>query len=354
MRIVVLDIAASKTGAMSVLRDFHAYVKQKGAEDAARGDGYTDEWIFVTGVKDALEDEGEGNIRVIVRDDVKASSKRRLVFDLVNGGAWVNSLEPDAVLSFQNTLPRGLSGKIKTFLYIHQPSGFQRVKNFSIFKKNERHVANYQHFYHKLILASAKRADRCIVQTEWMRQALIRDTGMAPEKAVKIAPDIPDLSDYVKGGCFERTHFIYPASDLPYKNHALIEEAKVLLSDRGFAPRVRYAKDGKLPREELFKEYNSGTLLFPSYVETFGMPLAEARQFGNPILASDTEFSREVLEGYRNAHFFDPFDAKALAELMIQVMKGDIGPDEPEPYGAAGNSYAKLVDIILEDPNTGI
>ena len=39
---------------------------------------------------------------------------------------------------------------------------------------------------------------------------------------------------------------------------------------------------------------------------------------------------------------------------MIQVMKGEIGPDEPEPYGAAGNSYAKLVDIILDDPNTDI
>ena len=342
MRIVVLDIAASKTGAMSVLRDFYEYVRSEAAA--------CNEWIFVTGVKDALKPSDNANIRIIVRDDVKASSKNRLIFDLVNGGAWVNSLKPDAVLSFQNTLPCGLDGKIRKYLYIHQPSGFQREKNFSIFKKEERHVANYQHFYHKLILLSAKRADRCIVQTEWMRQALIRDSGIADDRAVKIPPDIPDLSGYVKPGCFEPSHFIYPASDLPYKNHALIEKAKVILAGKGYEPRVRYAKDGKLPREELFAEYNSGTLLFPSYVETFGMPLAEARQFGNPVLAADTEFAKEVLSGYENAHFYGAFDEEALADLMIQVMDGKIGPGSSS--GNAGsqdnkeNSYSKLVDII--------
>ncbi len=342
MRIVVLDIAASKTGAMSVLRDFYECVRQSLRQDEPGAN----EWIFVTGVKDALEETGEDDIRIIVREDVKASSKNRLFFDLVSGGRWIEGLRPDAVLSLQNTLPTGLKGHIRKYLYIHQPSGFQRIKNFSIFKKEERHVANYQHFYHRLILSSAKRADYCIVQTEWMRQALIRDTGISPERVEKVPPDIPDLSGHVRPGCFDPCKFIYPASDLPYKNHALIEEAKKLLESRGYSPRVRYAKDGKLPREELFREYNAGTLLFPSYVETFGMPLAEARQFGNPILAADTEFAREVLAGYDNAYFFDAFDADTLAELMTGVMDGRIKSGTPDRYHKGSNSYKRIIELV--------
>ncbi len=343
MRIVVLDIAASKTGAMSVLRDFYGYISS--TYGSAQGNG-AHEWIFVTGVKDALCASADRNISIIVRDDVKASSKNRLIFDLVTGGRWINALKPDVVFSLQNTLPRSLGKEIRTCLYIHQPSGFQRVKNFSILKKDERHIANYQHFYHRLILASAKRADISIVQTEWMRDALIRDTGIAPERVRKIAPNITDLSGYVHPGEFKAQNFIYPASDLPYKNHILIEEAKKLLEKRGYAPRVRYSKDGKLPREELFAEYNSGTLLFPSYIETFGMPLAEARQFGNPILAADTEFAREVLDGYDNAYFFDAFDAGSLADLMMDVMDGRLGPKTAVAVNEDAGSYSAIAKLL--------
>ena len=345
MRIVVLDIAASKTGAMSVLRDFYGYVSGTCGETQGNG---AHEWIFVTGVKDAISAVADRNIRIIVRDDVKASSKNRLIFEFLTGGRWINGLRPDVVFSLQNTLPRGLGKGIRTCLYIHQPSGFQRVKNFSIFKKDERHIANYQHFYHKLILASARRADVSIVQTEWMKDALIRDTGIAPERVRKIAPDITDLSGYVQPGRFNAQNFIYPASDLPYKNHILIEEAKKLLEEKGYAPRVRYSKDGKLPREELFAEYNGGTLLFPSYIETFGMPLAEAQQFGNPILAADTEFAREVLDGYDNAYFFDAFDAGSLAALMMDVMDGKLGPKTAVNKGADAGSYSAVTELLTE------
>ncbi|MCR5748036.1 MAG: glycosyltransferase [Lachnospiraceae bacterium] len=339
MKIVVLDIAASKTGAMSVLRDFYSYVSEN--------DVSGNEWIFITGTADALPLEKRGNISVILRDDVKASSKNRLIFEFITGGAFVNRLAPDVVLSLENTLPHRMDKHIRTFLYIHQPSGFQKIKKFSLFKRDERHVATYQHFYHKLILDSAKQADASIVQTEWMREALIRDTGLAFERVKKIAPDIPDLSGFVKPGLFEPDRFIYPASDLPYKNHAVIEEARAILAGKGYYPKVMYTKDKNIPRDELFAEYNRSTLLFPSYIETFGMPLAEAKQFGNPVIAADTEFAREVLGSYENAHFFDAFDAGALAILMKKVMDKEIGCGKPMKNIGSANSYAQLVDLVL-------
>ena len=84
-------------------------------------------------------------------------------------------------------------------------------------------------------------------------------------------------------------------------------------------------------------------------IETYGMPLGEAQQFGNPIIAADTEFAREVLKDYDNKYFFEPFEAEKLAVLMRGVMEGRIHPVKPRRYTERERSYAKLVDIIKND-----
>ncbi len=342
MKILVLDIAASKTGALSVLKDFYSYL----AENAEKKDSPV-YWTFVTGAPGILEAVPDKNIDVIVREDVKASSKARLKFELMNGGGWINSLSPDIVFSLENLMPRGIKDGIGQVLYIHQPVGFQHEKEFSVIKKDEREQGIYQKFYHPLIISSAKRADRVVVQTEWMRKALTEHEKIGSGKVYKVPPDIPDLSGYVKTGEFDCRRFFFPASDLPYKNHAVIEAAREILAKDGCEPEVLYTKDKLYPREEVFAEYNRSTLLFPSYLETYGMPLGEAQQFGNPILAADTEFAREVLQGYDNAHFFPASDAASLAALMRSVMDGKIGPVKPRRSENSINSYSELVDIIL-------
>ena len=48
-RIVVLDIAASKTGALSILRDYYAKVLSSNDNN---------EWFFIIGVKGLIEEPG--------------------------------------------------------------------------------------------------------------------------------------------------------------------------------------------------------------------------------------------------------------------------------------------------------
>ena len=347
MRILVLDIAASKTGALSVLKDFYGYVNDPDFQRIDSTDISGDlEWTFVTGVPGILASVPEKHIEVIVRSDVKASSRARLKFEYLTGGKWVNGINPDVVFSLENMLPKGLDSGIKQVLYIHQPVGFQHEKKFSILKPNEREQGIYQRFYHPMIISSAKKADRIVVQTEWMKRALVRDEKIPSDKIYKVKPDIPDLSGYVRNGEFDPVRFFFPASNLPYKNHAVIEAAREILIREGFEPKILFTKEKVLPREEIFAEYNRSTLLFPSYLETFGMPLGEAQQFGNPVIAADTEFAREVLAGYDNAYFFNPFDPDGLAELMRAVMNGEIKPVVPRASDRKVNSYSKLVDII--------
>ena len=57
-----------------------------------------------------------------------------------------------------------------------------------------------------------------------------------------------------------------------------------------------------------FQEVNSyyqniDLMVFPSYIETFGLPLAEAANIGLPIIASDMEYSREVLDKYSGVSY---------------------------------------------------
>ena len=76
---------------------------------------------------------------------------------------------------------------------------------------------------------------------------------------------------------------------------------------------------GSLPREKVFEFYTNSVLVFPSYLESFGLPLLEARLIGAPIIASDTSFSREILEGYDNAVFFSEMNSESMGQKIIEV-----------------------------------
>lgn len=58
--------------------------------------------------------------------------------------------------------------------------------------------------------------------------------------------------------------------------------------------------------------------VFPSLAEGFGIPLLEAMAVGTPIVASDIPVFREVAG--EAALFFDPYDEKGLATVMIKIL----------------------------------
>ncbi|MBO4902159.1 MAG: glycosyltransferase [Lachnospiraceae bacterium] len=356
MRILVNDIAASKTGALSILKDFHAYL-QEHADD--------NEWIFL--LSDHYLEE-TGNIRVQILPQVKKGWLHRLAFDLFYGKKVVREYDPDVYFSMQNTLPFGYRGK--QALYVHQPLGFQKTKRFSLLLKREREYAVYQHLIGKLINASVRKADLTIVQTEWMKKALTEVAHADPAKVQKVLPTMPDLSAYAQSVQPDTHTFFYPSGSMLYKNHSLLYEAAGLLYEKGyrdFKIRLTLTKEelsdvlgtgrdripdcfdcmGRIDRERVYELYQRSVLLFPSYIETFGYPPAEASAIGTIVLASDCPFCHEVLDGYPNARFFDPFDAAALAGSMEAVMKGEIRCLKTEQTaGNTANSWAEVVELV--------
>ena len=68
---------------------------------------------------------------------------------------------------------------------------------------------------------------------------------------------------------------------------------------------------------------------------------------GAIVLASDTPFSREVLDGYENAYFFDPFSPDELADLMEKVVLGEIEKlDVSDCKCERGDSWAQVIKLI--------
>ena len=90
-------------------------------------------------------------------------------------------------------------------------------------------------------------------------------------------------------------------------------EAIALLQSPEIAPRVQFV--GPLPRRETQRLYLDADLfVFPSWLESFGQPMAEAMAHGLPIVAADTPVNREICG--ESAIYFRVGDPGDLAEKV--------------------------------------
>lgn len=317
MRIVVNDLAASQTGALAVVRSFYNFICENDRDN---------KWFFL--LSDEYLQDRE-NIRIIVIPEVKKSWLHKMRFDFVSGRNVISALKPDYVLSLQNIITFGI--KQKQGVYIHQSIPFQSIKKFSFLKRDEFIYAVYQYLIGSLIKFSARKADDVFVQTKWMKRAVSKRARIVDEKMTVVPMDVEKIvrADVEP----ERGRFFYPAGfEAVYKNHKCIYDACEILEGKGYKDFKVYLtidgsstehikRIGRLDREHMAEEYCKSVLIFPSYIETVGLPLVEAMSVGAVILAADCEYAHEVLDGYDNAFFFDPFKPEQLAGLMARMIK---------------------------------
>lgn len=329
MRILVNDIAATPDtgGAFSILSELY---------DGAKENLDNIEWIFLTG---DTHFKSAKNIRVIPYPDIKKSWIKRLWFDLFSGKFLINKLRPDVYISMQNTATLGVLAK--QIVYLHQPLPYQKTKRYSFFKKSEFKYAIYQNIIGYIINFLLKKTKASvIVQTKWMCQVLVERRILDKDKIVIIPPTI-HVNLNKNNNCDDTRTFFFPASSVPYKNHQVIYQAVNTLRENGYKdfsvlltidqPQNVIKEDypeiiflGPISRPEVLDKYTKSVLVFPSYIETFGLPLLEAKMANSVILAANTDFSTEILEGYPNAYFFNYWDYRKLAKIMAQVLDGII------------------------------
>jgi glycosyltransferase involved in cell wall biosynthesis len=192
------------------------------------------------------------------------------------------------------------------------------------------------------------------VQTEWTRQDLIKQYGIAPEKVVTIPwgsvfdsyqpPSMQATKAILDKYCFPQQFFFYPAVTWAHKNHEVIIRALHFLKhDRGRTEQVYFTGKstdhrarldriavelgvsdqlhylGFVSPEELQVIFSAATaMIFPSKFEGFGLPILEAFHAHLPVLSSKASVLPEVAQ--EGALYFDPDSPVELAILMDKIL----------------------------------
>ncbi len=332
MNILVYDVAASKGGALSILKEFYDKYKRD----------FKNRYFFVIS-KPKLENTN--SIKILKYPWIKKSWLHRMYFDLFIIQGIIKEYEIDKIISLQNIMV--FRTNIPQTLYLHQALPFTKYK-FKIFEHNLFWI--YQNIIGRLIKYSLKNSAGIIVQTEWIKNACIKECNI-PEEKIKVVYPIIDKVHIKKFSLkqYNCSDFFYPAGAQMYKNHIVVLKACILLKKYNLKPykiiftltgkENSYAKKlydycvkndlpvkfvGDLSKEKVFCMYSKSILLFPSYIETFGLPLLEGKMSGCPIIASNMEFSQEILSKYKNAVFCNPFDEKMWCSAIYDKLCKDM------------------------------
>lgn len=340
--ILVYAAALRMGGAVTIYNQFIDHLKTEIGDNKY--------FIFVNGVLNQPDIHG---VRYCVVDI--ASRKNRIEFEKKNCIEILKKEDfvPDLVISLQNTGLKCLSS-IPHIIYYHQSLPFFTHK-WNPFKSAERKLFVYKYFYLFFVKCSLGKNVKFVVQTKFIKDNLVRRLHLDPENVYVCFPDvdIPEITSVLEYPFPEdKFNIIYPSLYSPHKAHDIIVRTLSLmkLKNPDLLMRVKVyftisEKEslslasmirnnnlqenicflGKQPYSTVLSLYNSAHLmLFPSTMETIGLPLIEAASFGLPIIVSDLPYAREVLEDYQGALFVraqNPLDWLNAIESIIEKNK---------------------------------
>lgn len=319
MIIIVNATATRSSGALTIYNQFISHLASHIGSDQY--------YLFVDRSMPQPHIEGVSYIQ-----DNNHSWEHRIYWDYYGCEAWLkeNDITPDVIVSLQNS---GIITRRRQVVYYHQPLPFYRHK-WSFFKGDERLMAMYKHIYPIIIAPTFSKQTDVVVQIPFIKKAFVERFKVDDKRVHILFPDTDDIDIIsVQAASLDADyfHFLYPATYNPYKEHLTIVESLILLKKKypNALKKVRvhftlteqeapillhrinegevfdnFIFHGRMPHCDLLSLYKAAdALLFPSIIETLGLPLIEAARFGLPIIAADIEYAREVLEGYNGVQF---------------------------------------------------
>jgi hypothetical protein len=183
-------------------------------------------------------------------------------------------------------------------------------------------------------------AECVIVQTEamaaglkksypdWQKRNCIKVIGQPP-------PNWFNLSDHQRSDKHESRglRLFYPAAGYPHKNHSIfeglysldikniIDRVIVTVPDKEGANSPAWLHYvGELSQEDCLLEYQrADALIYPSLLESYGLPLIEAMVMGLPIIVADLPYAHALCG--EDAIYFDPKSNEALVEACVLLKK---------------------------------
>jgi len=203
-----------------------------------------------------------------------------------------------------------------------------------------------------------RRADMIVVELEHVRQGLVRELGIPPERIHVVhnclsslyqkeelwrPVDIPEVACDLRLGFLGRNYLhkntaIFPrVAEILRRKYGIDAKFFVTFTEdewQACSPEFRAAcvNLGPLNVAQCPSFYRAmDAVVFPSLLECFSATPLEAMAMECPLIASDRPFNRDVCGAH--AHYFDPLDPESAAARIAAVFEGD-GPD-PQALRAA-------------------
>ncbi len=206
-----------------------------------------------------------------------------------------------------------------------------------------------------------------IVQTDSMARAV----SQALRCEARVMPfrrgldTVRSVSSTERGSAAHSSTFVYVASGEPHKNHRRLIQAWAILARDGIKPRLiltleRTAEaslydwicacraqhglavefDTPAGAAALARLYSSAdALIYPSLMESFGLPLLEAVETGLPIIASERDYVRDVVSP---AETFDPDSAVSIARAVRRFLAQ---PEPVAPIASPAQFLSRLMGL---------
>ncbi|WP_373079641.1 glycosyltransferase [Fusobacterium varium] len=333
--IVVNNPAAKESGALTILEEF---LKKTNFLKCSHR-------FFVIVSVEKLKKYETDKLKIIVI--TTQNFKDRIIWDFYGLKKFLKKKDiiPDIFFSMQNT-GVNLSENIPQILYFHQALSITEMK-WNFLKKEERLFWMYKNIYPIFIRIYLSRIKKIIVQTKWIKKNFSQKFNYNLKNIMVVEPNInlPDVSK-IKIIPKEKFRIFYPAMPLVYKNHEIIIEAlgKLKKEKKDLANKLeciftfsekenkridklikKYNLEdiiklvGKISYERVLEYYKSSDLMiFPSKLETLGLPLIEAKHFNLNILVIDLPYSREIIESYKNRIYF--YSIQEIIRILIKVL----------------------------------
>ena len=347
--IVVSAVNIRRGGTLKILRDCLSYLSTVATDSGLR-------IVAIVHNKELVKFDG---IEYIEMPSIIKNWGRRLWCEYVTMYKISKKLSPvDLWLSLHDTTPRVLAKK--QAMYCQTSFPFLKLRwHDIIFDYKIVLFGLFTYFAYKINVYCNS---HIIVQADWLKQNFSKLLNVDSEVFLVAPPQESDKTWPEKRADKDTFDFLYVSIADCHKNiEEICKAAEILEKEVGKSKfnlyltidetENRYSRWiyknwghvesikflGYLPRQEVDLHYaNAECMIFPSRIETWGLPISEFRSTGKPMLLANLPYAHEASIGSKKVAFFNPDDPYELAGLMKKLLTNDESSLHPV---VGGNQY---------------
>lgn len=368
--IIISAINFFEGGPLSILKDCLSFLNES---------VYLNDFKFIALVhkKDLFVQDEYSNVEFIAFPKSRKSYFFRLYYEYIYFKKFAKEKDVFFWLSLHDISPN--LGLVPQAVYCHNPSPFNTINVKDIYIQPIQFF--FRLFYKYLYKINIKKNKYVIVQQLWIKNRFVEMFHLDSNKIIVAPPQTPIIPiEYLEKKSSisaKEKIFFFPTFPRPFKNIQIIcESVQLILNKKHQNFKVIITIDGTennyskwivdnyknvanidfiglIKREEVYHYYSiSDCLLFPSKLETWGLPISEFSQFEKPMLVADLLYAKETVGGYKFARFFNVDSPVELSELMIAFLEDKLAYDSTgfvnyeQPFV---QGWGQLFNTLLED-----